>query len=207
MPDVVKHAWTHRPRSEGGTDPIEVAAAGGAGEWCRLGFSDDYTITAATALEIVEFDVPANPFPAVFEVTDARSGGTGNAIQPLVHGVFAVTFGLYLDSWPTNSIINVAFEHTQFPHEIETFVFPPLGTDAFGNLSSPLITGSKVFRSQPPGTFLHRQVCMEINIDSTADADLVIHGGDLNISYMEVVRLTSTDSAFAGDVNSYAVFP
>lgn len=24
MPDVVKHAWTHRPRSQGGTDPIEV---------------------------------------------------------------------------------------------------------------------------------------------------------------------------------------
>lgn len=25
MPDVVKHAWTHRPRSQGGTDPITVA--------------------------------------------------------------------------------------------------------------------------------------------------------------------------------------
>lgn len=23
MPDVVKHAWTHRPRAQGGTDPIE----------------------------------------------------------------------------------------------------------------------------------------------------------------------------------------
>lgn len=27
MPDVVKHAWTHRPRSQGGTDPIEVPGA------------------------------------------------------------------------------------------------------------------------------------------------------------------------------------
>lgn len=26
MPDVVKHGWTHRPRSQGGTDPIEVAS-------------------------------------------------------------------------------------------------------------------------------------------------------------------------------------
>jgi hypothetical protein len=24
MPDVVKHGWTHRPRAQGGTDPIEV---------------------------------------------------------------------------------------------------------------------------------------------------------------------------------------
>ena len=24
MPDVVKHGWTHRPRSEGGTDPIAI---------------------------------------------------------------------------------------------------------------------------------------------------------------------------------------
>lgn len=31
MPDVPKHAWTHRPRAQGGTDPIafEVAAGGG----------------------------------------------------------------------------------------------------------------------------------------------------------------------------------
>lgn len=27
MPDVVKHAWTHRPRAQGGTDPIEVEAS------------------------------------------------------------------------------------------------------------------------------------------------------------------------------------
>jgi hypothetical protein len=27
MPDVVKHAWTHRPRAQGGTDPISVAGA------------------------------------------------------------------------------------------------------------------------------------------------------------------------------------
>lgn len=27
MPDVVKHGWTHRPRSEGGTDPIELPEA------------------------------------------------------------------------------------------------------------------------------------------------------------------------------------
>ena len=26
MPDVVKHAWTHRPRAAGGTDPIEVSS-------------------------------------------------------------------------------------------------------------------------------------------------------------------------------------
>ena len=201
---VPYHAWTHRPRAQGGTDPIEIA---GAGEWCRLGFSDDYTVLKTTALEIVEFDVPANPFPDVFEIVDARSGGTNNAIQPLVDGVFAVTWGLYLSTWPTNSIINVAFEHTTFTHEIEVFTFPPLGADAFANLSSPILTGSKVFRSQPPESLLHRQVCMEINIDSTADADLVIVGGDLNVSYMEVVRLSSTDEAFHGDPNDYAVFP
>lgn len=26
MPDVAKHAWTHRPKSEGGTDPISIPA-------------------------------------------------------------------------------------------------------------------------------------------------------------------------------------
>lgn len=31
MPDVVKHAWTHRPRAEGGTDPIEMPSAT---TWC-----------------------------------------------------------------------------------------------------------------------------------------------------------------------------
>jgi hypothetical protein len=28
MPDVVKHAWTHRPRSQGGTDPIQIDTGG-----------------------------------------------------------------------------------------------------------------------------------------------------------------------------------
>lgn len=27
MPDVVKHAWTHRPRAQGGTDPIEAGTS------------------------------------------------------------------------------------------------------------------------------------------------------------------------------------
>jgi hypothetical protein len=29
MPDVVKHAWTHRPRAQGGTDPIEIPTGTG----------------------------------------------------------------------------------------------------------------------------------------------------------------------------------
>ena len=37
MPDVVQHAWTHRPRSEGGTDPIEVTA-GSTGLPTAVGF-------------------------------------------------------------------------------------------------------------------------------------------------------------------------
>jgi len=31
MPDVVKHAWTHRPKAQGGTDPIEITVTGGGG--------------------------------------------------------------------------------------------------------------------------------------------------------------------------------
>lgn len=31
MPDVPKHAWTHRPRSQGGTDPLEIVLPDGAG--------------------------------------------------------------------------------------------------------------------------------------------------------------------------------
>jgi hypothetical protein len=42
MPDVVKHAWTHRPRSEGGTDPIEIPAA-----------SDLLWVTASASTEAV----------------------------------------------------------------------------------------------------------------------------------------------------------
>ena len=35
MPDVVKHAWTHRPRAQGGTDPIEIPTAGET-PWMQL---------------------------------------------------------------------------------------------------------------------------------------------------------------------------
>lgn len=47
MPDVVKHAWTHRPRSQGGTDPIQEL------HWAHAYNQDvgGQTVTATTELE------------------------------------------------------------------------------------------------------------------------------------------------------------
>lgn len=42
MPDVPKHAWTHRPRSQGGTDPLVIEA--GDMKWCTT-FASAQSIT------------------------------------------------------------------------------------------------------------------------------------------------------------------
>jgi hypothetical protein len=183
---------------------IEPFSGGGAGEWCRLGFSDDYVIPAG-GRNIVVFDLEANHDPTFYNIVRAAPspGGTRNAIEILQDGVYAVTWGLYLDVFtpliPTNSKILVSFEHTTWTHEEEAFIFPVLlddlatpSDDSFYDLASPIITGTKVFRSGPDFDPVYMAVTTAAGTTgSIADSDLGIIGGDLNISYMEVVRLNS----------------
>jgi hypothetical protein len=186
--------------------PAPASADAGGGEWCRLGFENDTTFTLGQR-NIVDWDVEANPYPTVYTVVDAPPGGDGNAIQILENGVYAVTWGLYIDvftpDYPTNSTIWVSFEHTTWTHEEEAFVFPPLADDAIFDMASPIITGSKVFRSGPT----YDEVYMAVTTASTSDSDLTVIGGDLNITYMEIVRLHTTDAATQGDPNDFITGP
>lgn len=51
MPDLPKHAWTHRPRSQGGTDPIEVSSGGPVSAVAH----SDVVSTAHSAFTRIEF--------------------------------------------------------------------------------------------------------------------------------------------------------
>lgn len=57
MPKTVKHGWTHRPRSEGGTDPIEVAAGGPIS---ALGRAGTQSLSATGNLALTFSSVYAN---------------------------------------------------------------------------------------------------------------------------------------------------
>lgn len=199
------HGWTHRPKSEGGTDPIP-GLGGGAGAWIRLGMSDDFDFPAAQR-NAVEWDVIANPFPTFYDTVNSGIGGTDNAVDILQNGLYAVTFGMYLDTFtpliPTNSNCVISFQHTTWTTEEEAFPFL-LDNALINNLASPILTGSKVFRSGPD----YNAVYMCVTTDDAADSNLGFVGGDLNVTYMEIVRLAGlSDDSFQGDPNDFAVFP
>lgn len=79
MPDVVKHAWTHRPKSAGGTDPLipslpyAMAAAGSQ--------------TIDTSAEFVVFNSFRTTYTDIFEIDPDKDG-----ILVKMEGLYA-TFG------------------------------------------------------------------------------------------------------------------
>lgn len=153
---------------------------------------------------VVDWDIQANNFPTYYSVVDANAGGTDNAILILQDGVYAVTFGMYLDIFtpliPSNANTIISFDHTTWTNEEEGFPFL-LDNGLISELSSPILTGTKVFRSGPTGSY--RRVWMQVALDAAADSNLGFVGGDLNITYMEIVRLASVDPAFQGDPNDF----
>lgn len=71
MPDVVKHAWTHRPRSEGGTDPIEIPSASAV----PVGMMVSGSTSRTTGSKLyVPMDLFYTNDPAVFGYADVTAG-------------------------------------------------------------------------------------------------------------------------------------
>jgi hypothetical protein len=88
MPDVVKHGWTHRPRSEGGTDPIP-AAAGGL-KWCTT-FASAASITPSSGdYFFTHTDLYTND-TAAFEFADI-SAGRATWLQINTYGYYTCKF-------------------------------------------------------------------------------------------------------------------
>jgi hypothetical protein len=188
--------------------PPPGASPGGPGAWCRLGFANDEVLVEnffPNNWNNVQWDVQANNFPDVFAVEGDSIGGVDNAIQCLVDGIYAVTWGLYLDvftpMYPTDSPIFVGFQSMSYTQEMEMFGFPALGgsQDAFLEMPSPILTGAKTFRSGPD----YDAIWMGISINDGADSDLQVIGGDLNITYMEIHLLCLADPAYQGDPNDF----
>lgn len=74
MPDVVKHAWTHRPRSQGGTDPIDMP---GGITWA-LAYGNDSMVDAGSTYPFVFAELYSNDASA-FEAVEV--GGVFTWIQ------------------------------------------------------------------------------------------------------------------------------
>lgn len=75
MPKVVKHAWTHRPRSEGGTDPIDFPASGGELAIISVADSDGQTNPGmSTNLTWDDFNTKVNDAgAAIYSVVDTNT--------------------------------------------------------------------------------------------------------------------------------------
>lgn len=188
------HGWTHRPAADGGTDPIP---GGGYGEWIRLGVSTDYTIPAGTRHQI-DWDVEANPHPDIFTVS-TLSGAP--AIRIDKDGTYIATFGLYVDvatpTFPTNSNVWVNLQNVPWSTEEENLVFDISSLLSY-SLASPILSGSKAFRKKGAD---QDKVQMCVTTLSAADDDLVVIGGDLNITYFEIMRVAG--AANVGDPNDF----
>lgn len=106
MPDVVKHAWTHRPRSQGGTDPIEFEATGGG----------ETNITALATTGLVSKSVTGTDpidFTAFFRTpgsgytTDTGDSSDFNYIMLPEEGFYLADFSVF---WSTD------FGSSTFPY-------------------------------------------------------------------------------------------
>lgn len=114
MPDVVKHAWTHRPRSQGGTDPIEVdtkyirlgvtgnvtAGEHSTDDHYALPYHDDYSEFAATngGFDVNDIGGVILPSIGVYEVhTNAIFGDTDYATKNFYLGHTFTTDGQTFD--------------------------------------------------------------------------------------------------------------
>lgn len=94
------HAWTHRPKALGGTDPIEVEASNIP--WVRLKQLDVHQEwTASDSAAVVYDDVVYSASPAGEDYFLVGNIGPDIAtVQPLVSGLYQTTFRAYLDITP-----------------------------------------------------------------------------------------------------------
>lgn len=73
MPDVPKHAWTHRPRSEGGTDPIVFPESAGGFTPVGMMIAGETSRASGTKL-YVPMDLFWTNDTSVFGYADVTSG-------------------------------------------------------------------------------------------------------------------------------------
>lgn len=86
MPDVVKHAWTHRPRSQGGTDPIEIPPASSAAVF-RASRTSNFTVVDGEYYGLAQTegaDPSATGIMSGFEFFNDSGDGSGVFDQPSV---------------------------------------------------------------------------------------------------------------------------
>lgn len=70
------HAWTHRPKSKGGTDPIEV----GETPWARRRLRSNQVITT-NVLTSIAFDDDSNDYTDDFSLVNVSGQGLGIRVE------------------------------------------------------------------------------------------------------------------------------
>lgn len=104
MAKVVKHAWTHRPRSQGGTDPIEVS--GGFTPSWALAVQNVESIAKSGGFYRPRFKYLTTSNTAHFDNSTVSTGRFSylDIVEP---GYYVAMFGIQSDSspsWGTNQI-------------------------------------------------------------------------------------------------------
>lgn len=171
--------------------------ANGGGQWCRLGLDNDQTIAAGTR-EIIEWDHVANPYPTYFEVVEAPPGTTSTttAINILQNGFYIVSYGLYIDTAPTNFGLWVDLNSVQWTNDS---VLQYFGTEDLFSFPVPNFTIGDDYNFKSGDAYL--PVYMAVSNAFGANDDIVIFGGGFNLSFMEIERLC--DAPLVGNPYDY----
>lgn len=161
-----------------------------SGQWCRLGLNNDQVV-AAGSREILEWDIVANPFPDFFEVVEAPPGTTSTttAINILQNGIYAVSYGLYIDDGPSNTGMWVDLNSVQWTNDAILQYFP---IDTIFNFPVPNFSVGHDYEFKSGAAYL--PVYLAISNAAAADNDITIFGGGFNVSFMEVTRVSCADS-------------
>jgi hypothetical protein len=195
MPRVVKHAWTHRPRSQGGTDPIEVG--GGDLPWIRLkrlSGTNQTVPDSGTTADTVLFDTVVNNYPATFDTSNF--GGQPSIINILEGGLYIATVRLYCTAVPTLGyelgISGVDWdEWATYSTYVPQFFFSSGVGQGYGEVT---------FRSGP--TFGDTPPSLQIDVSNPGTGNLTISksGG----TYFEIRQISPNITLTGVDSNSPA---
>lgn len=127
MPDVPYHAWTHRPKAQGGTDPLP----GFAGEYAWMDKTTDTTIGTGSVSVIASYNTGSSD-SSTFDV-DASAG----YIYLLRTGIYAVSCQLKwtVDPAPGYVAVDVSssVEHP-FDTTSDIATFQQYGPTGFGSI-------------------------------------------------------------------------
>jgi hypothetical protein len=141
---VAYHAWTHRPKAEGGTDPIEVGTTDLP--WARISRGYDAANLSVASGSYTGIDTNhaynlagGDSSAGVFEL----HSGTPDTIEILVNGIYAVTvwvswFDLVTTGWYMGFTRNVGFQVMDYtnalsasdPYQTKTFILNFTGPNA-----------------------------------------------------------------------------